>query len=119
MQTLPYFARIHPELRDANVFHGTDLYRELHECQQKLIELGAAKQFEIGIDGVDATQPTISSAFIAATNTNTIAPAAAAASTPPLTAAAAAAAVSASPPSSSSESQSEEDSDSSDDESTL
>jgi hypothetical protein len=99
MQILPYFARIHPELRDANLFHGTELYREVHECQQRLIESGADKQFEIGIDGVDATQPTIPTVLAAATSVPNIVAAATAASTAPLTTAAAAVVAEASPPS--------------------
>jgi hypothetical protein len=42
LQTLPYFARLHPELcRSAGSFQETQLYRELQQCQAELIEAGA------------------------------------------------------------------------------
>ncbi|MDR3736561.1 MAG: hypothetical protein P4L10_13640, partial [Acidobacteriaceae bacterium] len=53
-QILPYFARLHPELRDApHAFQRTQLYHELVDCQAELVKAGAASTFEEAL-GVSA-----------------------------------------------------------------
>jgi len=45
MQILPEFARLHPELRDTAAWQRTQLYAELVQCRNALMEAGAANTF--------------------------------------------------------------------------
>lgn len=44
-QILPYFARMHPELRDPIAFQRTQLCMELLHCRQELLQAGADQTF--------------------------------------------------------------------------
>jgi len=53
-QILPYFARMHPELRAPAAFQQTQLYQELLHCQLELKRAGAGETFELTLNSAAA-----------------------------------------------------------------